>query len=267
MQLSLKSLAAVGVLTLASAAAFGQTAPPAGPVPNADTGNGGLFFAAWDGERSVVQWLGPTYTTSDVGDLTTGSIHDLYSITNFTTFFPNQDNVQWAVFSADNARAGFQGAGLSTTVANPQDLDPNIVPFFFVEVSNNAQRISDFGNQAMNGALGCNGANPCFANSNAAITYAGEGGTLQGANPGGTSWTIAAGVGDALEFYNFVTTTGSDGVEYQQYARNGQVGHWLLNANGTLQYDFGAPVPLPAALWLLLSGLTGLGVISRKRSA
>lgn len=268
MQLSLKSLAAVGVLTLASAAAFGQTAPPPGPVPNADTGDGGLLFAAWDGTRSVVQWLGPTYLTSEVSDLTTGTIHQLYSITNFTTFFPNLDNVQYAVFAGDNFRAGFDGAGVSTTVANPEAIDPTIINFFTTSIADISQRITDFGNQAMNGQLGCNGANPCFASAAAQLQYAGDEGTLQGQNPGLTPWTIAAGVGDALAFYNFVNA--NDGVTFAEYAANGVQGRWLLNADGTLQYDFApltAPVPLPAAVWLLLSGLTGLGVISRKRAA
>jgi hypothetical protein len=37
----------------------------------------------------------------------------------------------------------------------------------------------------------------------------------------------------------------------------------LSSANGGFYYT--APVPLPAALWLLVSGLTGIGVIGRRR--
>lgn len=48
---------------------------------------------------------------------------------------------------------------------------------------------------------------------------------------------------------------------------DGEVGNYLGAQNAAVNLDAPAPVPLPAASWLLLSGLAGLGLIRRKSKA
>jgi hypothetical protein len=47
------------------------------------------------------------------------------------------------------------------------------------------------------------------------------------------------------------------------------IGDWNLTSEGVLSYALGGPVnevPLPAAVWLMLSGLAGFGAVSRRRN-
>jgi hypothetical protein len=57
------------------------------------------------------------------------------------------------------------------------------------------------------------------------------------------------------------------------YANANGAAQWLLTAAGALTYTLAgtapppAPVPLPAAVWLLMSSLVGLGAVSRRRAS
>lgn len=77
---------------------------------------------------------------------------------------------------------------------------------------------------------------------------------------------FSAGVGTAIGFYNIAgsgrTFTSS------QYANATGAGFWFLSNSGDLTYNVptaAAPVPLPAAAWLLISGIAGLGTVGRRR--
>jgi hypothetical protein len=97
-------------------------------------------------------------------------------------------------------------------------------------------------------------ADPTYANANYGITL-----NQFGFNAG-------AGVSTALNFFQLTSGAGNNSaIGISQYA-----GTWTINlAAGTLTYSVagGAPVPLPAALWLLMSGLAGIGVVGRRKSA
>jgi hypothetical protein len=52
------------------------------------------------------------------------------------------------------------------------------------------------------------------------------------------------------------------------YNNSTGAGLWTLSGDGVLSYSLaGTQVPLPAAVWLMLSGLTGLGVMGRRRGS
>jgi hypothetical protein len=80
------------------------------------------------------------------------------------------------------------------------------------------------------------------------------------------TFSAAGATGQALGFFlfsNAAATAAPNVTTYQDASSN--LGRWALNlANGTLEYSIPA-VPLPAGVWLLLSGLAGLGVMGRRR--
>lgn len=77
-------------------------------------------------------------------------------------------------------------------------------------------------------------------------------------------------VGSAVGFYN-VVSTGRTSVSINQYANSNGAGFWFLSSTGDLTYNIAAgsaaPVPLPAAVWLLGSGLLGMAGIARRRAS
>ncbi|MEJ0099650.1 MAG: VPLPA-CTERM sorting domain-containing protein [Pseudomonadota bacterium] len=89
-----------------------------------------------------------------------------------------------------------------------------------------------------------------------------------------TVWSGLDGTGDALYTFNLLANAASDGVSAlthwdQLAAVFGTVGHSVTfgDVAGTAGFDNIAvsQVPLPAAAWLLMSGLGGLGGFARRR--
>ena len=101
-------------------------------------------------------------------------------------------------------------------------------------------------------------------------TYSVTGGVLQ-------SGQVLAGsnygqsVGSAVGFYNVVNVRGSQPTISPYGNANGS-SFWFLSSTGDLTFNVAeagstAPVPLPAAIWLLGSGLLGMAGIARRRAA
>jgi hypothetical protein len=198
-----------------------------------------------------------------------GSI-DLTQLNSNSSGASNPAVVQYAVFAADADRNGSTGA---------QNRNLNLYStgsgFEQVSRSNLAGATTALGNFYTNvftNADACASANPCVTLQDADARYFGNDatyGSQLSALPAGTS--ISGLLNTALNFFRISTPnsgTNSSGTVLEQYAANGIFGQWLLDSTGKLTYSFvgdAAPVPLPAAGWLLISGLMGAGVIGRRR--
>jgi hypothetical protein len=73
----------------------------------------------------------------------------------------------------------------------------------------------------------------------------------------------------AVGFYN-ITTTAARSANISAYNNGVGSGYWYLSSSGDLSYNIpvtASSVPLPAAVWLLGSGLLGIAGIGRRRAA
>lgn len=183
------------------------------------------------------------------------------TISGYSSTFGASDaaNIQYTIASAVYT-GSIMGRQLETTLSSaPTGAIRNAA------IGNAVTNVRSFtGNLNAN----CGAANPCTAATNQDATYAGQ---ASWAEKYGNNLPIsaAANVGTAMGFYllstssNVVTQNGT----VQRYGNSSGFASWLLSADGSLTYSLsgGAPVPLPAAVWLLLSSLVGFGTVARRR--
>lgn len=259
MNFSLKKALAVGALTIASSVAFADATVPAGPysgtTPAGD--NGGLLFGLLsnntDTAFSLTYYLGLSLNDVVPTEMDQGGLSLTWSIPGLNQIPVTVDtnSLRWGVFASDAGSTNVVGSiRVATTATAASDITTT--------TSGSLNNFANFEN------------NTLIPNNNAVnsspldvVTSSADPSYLVGNVDSFASLSSFGQLTDVLGMYLLTNTARGTGTinAYTQYA-----GTWAFDlAAGTLNYSVSA-VPLPAAVWLLLSGLGGLGIVGRRKS-
>jgi hypothetical protein len=270
--------AALAVAALAGSGLAVAAAPayPSGGAPTL-TNNSLAFIVVYNGSQSYIEYVGKNYAdlSASALDASSGFTYQLDAAFDAFKATSGAQPLQYMFFSFDNspdAGTSFQNIGMRITGTTPS---LNLLQDGSA-ASGAAIRAGIFMGTAINGLnngstlTGCALANPCVRTNGQDGYYFGSNNFFSNLGGGGSN-TVSTTLGSTLNFFQFLSIDddqngdgsqikSSAGVAYT--ASLSQAGLFTLTAA-----TGGTQVPLPAAGWLMLSALGGLGAMGRRRKA
>ena len=279
MNLKLKTLVAAMAMVAGSTFTGGAQAAlistDNGLVPGGGTGDGNLFLSVVDtvNRRSFV--LNTNMTANQFrANSNTSQLFTNAALTQFLVDagpgVNNVDAVRWNLAANTNFRPGgdVTNYGILSTATPGTLVDPTTVPPGNIglegAIGNSTNYLNAVNRFDGNAVLGAD-----LAVQDYVIVPDGNfayhnGGSWAGTWGGASTFTTEAAIGTSMDFW-FIHTDPNE-TDFTSLV-NQQPGTWKLDftaGNAALTYT--AVVPLPAAVWLLGSGLIGLIGIARRRA-
>lgn len=283
MKISIHPLAAAVSLALISASAHAALAPPA--IGTAPPASSGLYLAVFDASGTNSDVVNLSYDASVVsaasGNLAPTSAGGPFSLATNPTGAAGQV-LQLSFGVIPGFSTVFNTGNLPTSqymVLDAVGGGPGVEEFQATSATTPITAYSGVGGAIINitGEI-ANWAGDTAANTKGFVTDT-TGTSPESPQGGGqlhsgqliTGQTFSGAVGSALNFYDITTTSAHKSVIGSYNNGSALNGFWFLSTAGVLTYNIGVQggtsVPLPAAVWLLGSGLLGLAGIGRRRIA
>jgi hypothetical protein len=225
------------------------------------TGNGSFLFVAADETHSWIQ--GINFTLDD----SFGTDQQTFNLTGLQAFFAGSTSAYWGVIAGDATNLGesFNGYRMAFSLATDttQDIILSNPGHNQFAVRNSAETLqtwlnrSDDGNRTPGAKLTSTDQNDIFNLYNDDAI---------GLDISSQGQFYATGLADGSELTNWVFDNGPDALELYDDSFYSMQSNWRLNlsSNQLVYAPAAAPVPVPAALWLLGSALVGVTGIRRR---
>jgi hypothetical protein len=284
MKFSAKPLAAAVSLALISVSAHAALIPPV--QGTAVPANTGLYLETWNASTGATELVNLSYAYTDVasanlGNLNTASGPAWTPATNPSTGTGTVEQLNFGTIA--NASAGAFTNFTVVAAAGPTQTGITHIEGAAVGSGTNPSAITYLGMNTVYAAIqqevaawgSQTGATGTFYDASGTTTVAATPATgISKSGTWGNGGISAGAVGSALSFYNVLanptTAVAGNGMASHTTATTAYAGFWFLTSGGQLTYNIAsaaAPVPLPAAVWLLGSGLLGLIGVGRRRSS
>ena len=259
--------------TIAAAVALAAAGNANAVIILPNSGDGELVLTAWDdvAQVSYIRQLNVNLSSFLPSSVATdaGYSQTFAADTTFSSLFAGSSaaNIRWNVTAFDQAGANYNDMSYITTAALGAAASSLPGSNTGINSAGNAATIF-FGFANSNG---CDVNDVCTSTNSGDLHYAGS--TFYWSdNIGNTiGFSNAGTLGEALGFYH-VTPSGAAAflqATKTAYATSSGLATWTLDADGSLTYSAPAvsTVPVPAAAWLLSSGLIGMAGVARRRAA